>query len=169
MKINAYTTRQIQQGDVVLGYNSDNPQETLGFTGLGNSDNSLTSIDVVLTKSQITSLHTTPVDIIQPPDGYGVQVIHPPVLIVDNGGTPFIFASGQTVDIINESLSTATISSFNDAAITSNPVSVGGFYFAYDIIIDSPVKISATAAISGGGDADEAKFTFLVDYRLISL
>jgi hypothetical protein len=167
MKIEAYEASPIQPGDLVFGYRPGATQPALRLSGVNSTDGSLDEItvSVVLDRTSVLAMNVTGQTLITPPEGKGVQLTAPVGLVVDDDGTPFLFSSGETLDIGNTSLGSATMASFGDPAVTSEPISSAALIFSYDVVVDSPVNITATFPVTGGGT--NATMTFILKYRLL--
>jgi hypothetical protein len=167
MRLDEYQQLPIQDGDLVFGYRESLDQPAVLFTGVADSGgNSEYTKTVTVQRADILALNTTPYILITPPEGYGVQLTAPPAMIVNDRGTPFNFSSGETVDLFNNSMSSNTICQFGFSAVVSSPLSTA-IVISYDIPVDSPVSVSATSPITGGGSG--ATFKFIIKYRLLAV
>lgn len=165
----AYSVRDIQPTDVVLGYSPSDPAATLGFTGVGSGGSgSLSNVYnavVVATISQLIAAisYDDGIDIITIPNGFtGARLLYPPVIKTNNGGTSIVSQSGEYFQITSGSLSQSIMSQIPDSAFNSNTYQSGTFFHQYEMVEN--VRGWFTDPISGGGAS--ATFTIYVTYQL---
>lgn len=132
----------------------------------GTSLNAVVTLDV----TQINGMNATPEVLISPPATYGVRFTREAVMSIDDDGTPFVFASGETVQIHNTwtSANGSFLGSYGDTFIT---VSNGTFQAQPNLsgfeIVTGDITVTSTIAITGGGA--NATMGFYLEYELFKL
>jgi hypothetical protein len=125
---------------------------------------------VTLDLAQINGMNATPEVLISPPATYGVRFTHEVVMSIDDDGTPFIFASGETVQIHNTwtSANGSFMGSYGDGFITTPS---GTFQAQPNLsgfeIVTGDITVTSTVAITGGGAG--ATMVFYLEYELFKL
>lgn len=133
-----------------------------------------------LDQSEFTAIDTSPHTSITPPPGYAVHFTQPPIMKVYNDGSGLIFASGETVDIVNDEtqFSGNYLSRFGDSFIYRNGIYSGSFWHNYQCVYNGEtiltvppyvssgrIYVTSTYPITGGGT--DAKLIFIFTYELI--
>lgn len=141
-------------------------------------------VEVTITGSALDSLHLDSVLAITPTGaGRGIRLMRPPVIRVYHDGSPFVFASGEAVKIINEygdisGYGNGEMSSFGDPLITpTEGIGAGSFWHSYYVPYAGQVTPSlptpctgniyvwSTFPITGGGT--NAKIVIWIWYEEI--
>lgn len=138
------------------------------LTGVSTALGDPATLAVELDLSQIGSLDTTPVLAFSAPAGYGARFTREPYCIFDSDGTPFISASGESIQIHNSlSVGDATfLAKWTDVMIQTDGAWRSETFFGFRIVTGD-VEIMSTVNIAGGGT--NAKMTFYFDYELVPL
>lgn len=126
------------------------------------------SVVVSLDHTDVTSLGTSYAagfTLITVPVGYGARFTKLPVMKVVDGGTPFVFASGEFLKIDSASSLLPSMCQFTDPAVTNSGSFVAQSFSDHEMTGDA--KLYATAAVSGGDPS--ATVTFTMEYELFEL
>lgn len=173
MKVNAYDSTPIQEGDLVFGYRPGSSAPALNFSGVfstGETGAGTYVETMTVQRADIYNFETTAYDLFSAPDGYGVRLLRPVILVVDPDGTQFTSPPGVEVQVINSDSATSGtyLSGFGSNAVTSNTRKTwSGTLFQSYQVVTGPISVISTANIAGGGT--NATMTFTIYYELISL
>lgn len=138
---------------------------TRNSTGITGVSGSAFSGSVELDLSDINNLSTTPVVLGTAAAGLAINFLRPPVLKTDDDGTPFVFGSGETINLRNTDGTAPDMASFGDNAIFTG--SYTAFYYGNHALVTGDVSITSSIAITGGGANASMIFTF--EYELVVL
>lgn len=132
-------------------------------------------IEVTLNKSQINSLHNTPITAIVPPSGFGVRLVRPVTMNTYFDGTFFVFASGEYINLYNGANVLPLMTQFSDPCVTDQGIFSGSYWHTYELVrsgqvINSQtqngaVQIKSTFPITGGGT--NCSIVFRIYYELV--
>lgn len=179
--VEVYANPQNASESIVAYRDEDNPNDRLytvnetvaEIQGLTPNSPVTRSITVVLDKTDVNNLHTTPVSITPAQlglsAGFGFNVDKEATLIVvDPNGTPFVAGFANTIDIKNSLGSNLCQISQGIIDETTKTTYNGGTAQKDEQIIDNTgITIDAGSAITGG--VAESTITITLFYRVIAL
>lgn len=132
-------------------------------------------IEVTLNKSQINSLHNTPITAIVPPSGYSVRWTRPVVMQTYHDGVQFVFASGEYIELFNGASVLPIMAQFSDPCVTGQGTFVNYYWLTYESVRygqvingqtqNGAVQIRSTFPITGGGT--NCSIVFRIYYELV--
>lgn len=119
---------------------------------------------ITLNKLQVNNLHLNAIPGIVPPVGYGVKLAMEPQMEVFMDGVPFVFASGEYINIRNGAGVLPLLSQFSDPCVTDEGTFQGSSWHTYQSVKSNQFQattfITSTFPITGGGPNCHLRFTF---------
>ena len=115
-----------------------------------------------LNLSEIQSLHTTPVTLLIPPGNGGVRLVKPAVIYNHCSASGMTFASGEFINIYNQSNVMFMMHQFTDPAVMVQGIYSGYHFQTYEVvrngqplfpgsgtILDGRIMINSTFPVTG--------------------
>ncbi len=96
--------------------------------------------------------------------GKGYRLLNPPVMEIDDDGTPFTSSSGENLFFVNSN--EEPMASFGDPLITASGVSKsqGAYFYSFGIVDGSDIRVYSSYPVGGGGAA--STITFILDIEI---
>lgn len=116
--------------------------------------------------ASVLNLDGIPFLLATPPSGYAIKLTSDPIIKTFSNGTDFFLAFGSLVNIVNTSIDTPVMSSFDHFAIIKDGIYTGYNKATYELVVDSSIYLTVDAPITDGAGGGYLEIRFL--YELVS-